>query len=192
MAADDIVLWRIAKHTLLYTATDLSGGGAKITGGRWNSKGIAVTYAASSIALATLETLAHLGDNIAIRNTFLVKIEVPAALWRQRECVTASQLDPTWAAEPPGCTSVHHGDKWLNPGLCPLLLVPSVIVPEEYNVLINPAYTAGKHSGGHSDGHSDGQSGGHSDGQSGGQSSEHGIEPITARVLRQFVYDPRL
>lgn len=160
MAAAEVHLWRIAKHTLQYRADDLSGGGAKITGGRWNSKGQPVVYAATGIALATLETLAHLGDNIAIRNAFLVRISVPPALWKQRQIISTEQLDPTWNAEPPGSTSVALGDAWLHGAGSALLLVPSVIVPEEYNVLINPAHAASAR--------------------------------ITASVLRQFIYDPRL
>jgi RES domain-containing protein len=140
VVAKSVVLWRIAKHTSQYLATDLSGGGAKTTGGRWNSKGIPVVYAASTIALATLETLAHLGDNIAIRNAFLVQITVPASLWKKREIVEATNLPPTWVAEPPGLTTINFGDSWLTNLSAPFLLVPSVIIPEEYNVLINPAY----------------------------------------------------
>ncbi len=140
MAVAAPVLWRIAKHTTEYPATDLSGGGAKLTGGRWNSKGVAVVYAATTIALATLETLAHLGGNIAIRNAFLVQISVPAALWTRREIIEAKDLPPTWLAEPPGSTTIEFGDGWLKGLSAPLLLVPSVIVPEEYNVLINPSH----------------------------------------------------
>lgn len=134
------VLWRVAKQTAQYEAKDLIGGGARVTGGRWNSKGNAVVYASTSIALATLETLAHLGDSIAIRNAFLVHVIVPASVWSDREVVHASQLDPTWLAEPPGSTSIRFGDEWLTSGRSAILLVPSVIVPEESNVLINPAH----------------------------------------------------
>lgn len=134
------LLWRIAKHTARYPATDLSGDGAKSTGGRWNSKGVPVVYAATSIALATLETLAHLGDNIAIRNAFLLEVAVPAALWKKREIIEAKDLPPTWVAEPPGSTTITFDDEWLHDLSAPLLLVPSVIVPEEYNVLINPIH----------------------------------------------------
>ena len=140
MSATTTTLWRIAKHTAQYAATDLSGGGAKIAGGRWNTKGIPVTYAATTISLATLEILAHLGDNIAIRNIFLVRIHIPDAVWRLREIITAEELDTTWVAEPPGSCTVEFGDAWLKSLSAPLLMVPSVIVPEEYNVLINPAH----------------------------------------------------
>ncbi len=140
MPPQPTTLWRIAKHTAQYAATDLSGGGAKAVGGRWNSKGVETVYASSSIALATLETLAHLGDNIAIRNAFLVSITVPPSVWRKREMIEADELDPTWLAEPPGLTSIRFGDAWLRGNTAALLLVPSVIIPEEYNVLINPSH----------------------------------------------------
>lgn len=133
------VLWRIAKHTSLYKATDLTGGGAKTTGGRWNSKGVSVVYTSTTIALATLETMAHLGD-INIRNAFLAKVAVPQAVWDLREYVEANDFDPTWLAEPPGSTSINYGDDWLRGLTAPLLMVPSAIIPEEYNVLVNPVH----------------------------------------------------
>lgn len=139
-ARSDQTVWRIAKHTEQYHAADLSGAGAKSSGGRWNSKGKAVVYASSTIALATLETLAHLGQNIALRNAFLVKIAIPASVWRAREIVEARELDITWVAEPAASTTIEFGDAWLEGGNAPLLLVPSVLVPEEYNVLVNPAH----------------------------------------------------
>lgn len=147
MARGDQQVWRIAKHTQQYGAADLSGGGAKMTGGRWNSKGRPLVYAASSIALATLETLAHLGDNIAIRNAFLVRIDIPASVWRKREMIEAGDLDVTWVAEPPGSTTIGVGDAWIDAVSSCVLLVPSVLVPEEYNVLINPAHAASRRIG---------------------------------------------
>ena len=135
-----IILWRIAKDTRDFTSTDLTGGGAAITGGRWNSEGNHVVYASTSISLCTLETLAHLGDDIACRNRFLVSIEIPGNLWKNREIRTPKQLPPTWVAEPPGLGSTQVGDAWLKAGNGLLLLVPSVIVPEEFNVLINPKH----------------------------------------------------
>lgn len=140
MECGDQLLWRISKHTVQYHASDLSGGGAKRTGGRWNSQGTAVVYAASTIALATLEMRVHLGDNIAIRNAFLVRIHVPAAVWKLREVIAANDLDVTWLVEPPGSTTIGFGDAWLRKMSAPLLMIPSVIVPEEFNVLINPGH----------------------------------------------------
>ena len=135
-----VALWRIAKATPHYAADDLSGGGAAEFGGRWNSKGKHVVYAASSIALATLETLAHLSDGIAARNRFLVRISVPGDVWKRRIEVLADELPPTWLAEPPARATMTLGDRWLASGASALLAVPSVIVHEEFNVLINPAH----------------------------------------------------
>lgn len=142
MARGEVSLWRIAKHTPDFSADDLSGGGAKLTGGRWNSKGNAVVYTSRSISLAVLETLVHLGDNVPIRNAFLIRVLVPATVWRLREQVKVAKLDVTWLAEPPGLSSLRLGDEWLAAMRSPLLLVPSVIVPEESNVLINPTHPA--------------------------------------------------
>lgn len=142
--ASGVVLWRIAKHTADYRADDLSGGGAKKVGGRWNGKGWAVVYASRSIALATLETLAHLGDDIAIRNAFLVRIDVPPSVWKRREYIAPEDLDPTWSAEPPGMNTIEFGNAWLTGCSAALLEVPSVLVPEECNVLINPAHPDAK------------------------------------------------
>lgn len=142
MSAGEVSLWRIAKDTREYRADDLSGGGAKITGGRWNSKGRPVVYASTSIALSALETLVHRGDNLAIRNAFLVRLTVPQSVWKLRDQVGADELEPTWLAEPAGSTTICFGDDWLDHVGAPLLMVPSVIVPEEFNVLLNPAHPA--------------------------------------------------
>jgi RES domain-containing protein len=141
-AQRDVCIWRIAQDLPYRRATDLSGNGAKFSGGRWNSKGQVAVYAASTIALATLETLAHLNDDIATRNTFVLKVHVPGSVWQLREVIEANELDPTWLAEPPSSTTIDFGDQWLLGGSAPLLLVPSVIVPEKYNLLINPAHAA--------------------------------------------------
>ncbi|MEO7496390.1 MAG: RES family NAD+ phosphorylase [Massilia sp.] len=140
MARGDRHLWRVAKHSPLHHAAALDGMGAKLTGGRWNSKGKSVVYASSTIALATLETLVHLVSRIGIRNAFLVDIVVPGPVWKARHILRAAELDPTWVCEPPALTSMFLGDRWLSNGDTALMLVPSVIVPEEYNILINPAH----------------------------------------------------
>lgn len=140
MAQDDVVLWRIAKETPDYAADDLTGGGAKLAGGRWNRKGTPAVYASTSIALATLETLAHLGGNISICNAFLVRVTVPSALWAQRMTLRLDSLAPAWLAEPPGMASIDVGDAWLHARSHALLLVPSIMVPEECNVVVNPLH----------------------------------------------------
>lgn len=132
-----VALWRIAQETRDYRADDLSGGGAAKTGGRWNSVGQFVVYTSRSVALAYLETLAHLGRE-APRNRFLVRVTVPEKVWKRARWAKEKDLPKTWRAEPAGLGSVQFGDQWLAGGQSALLCLPSVIVPEDTNVLINP------------------------------------------------------
>ena len=134
----NVAAWRIAVETPAYSAHDLHGLGAKTTGGRWNSKGVPVVYCARTIALATLETVHYFGRESLPFNRYLVRIEIPDTVWDARQV-----LDPVpagWDAIPAGLTSIAAGDAWIASRQSAVLLVPSVIVPDEYNVLINPAH----------------------------------------------------
>ena len=133
-------LWRIAAETRKYPATDLSGAGAAEYPGRWNDIKEPVVYCAPTIAMAVLETAAHIDDLGLPLNRFLVVIEVPDTVWARREEIDAAALPPTWAAIPAGRASVRIGSDWLASRRSPILVVPSVIVPEEWAALINPRH----------------------------------------------------
>jgi len=137
-------LWRIATDTPHYRADDLSGTGAKITGGRWNRPGTALLYAAESIALAALETVVHLTGGMPLPlNRILVRIDVPEAEWAARTVFDRDAGAAVgWDVEPPGIVSLDWGDTWAAAGTRLLAEVPSVVVPEASNVLINPAHPA--------------------------------------------------
>ena len=134
------VLWRIATDTREYEAHDLSGTGAEQTGGRWNRPGRPLVYAASTASLACLETVVHLNASDLPLNRFLVRIEVPASAWAARHAYSAAELPVGWSAIPEGKVSLDIGDAWLRTAPSALLVVPSVIVPEDCNVLINPLH----------------------------------------------------
>jgi RES domain-containing protein len=136
------VLWRIASDTPAYEAHDLTGKGAEQTGGRWNARDTPVVYTSLSQALACLETVVHLGANGLPLNRYLVRIEVGDAVWALAEAVDPASLAVGWDAEPPGRVSIRFGTEWLRSLRSPLLIVPSVIVPDERNVLINPRHPA--------------------------------------------------
>jgi RES domain-containing protein len=135
-----VKLWRIAAETRRYAATDLSGQGAAISPGRWNQEAEAVVYSAPTIAIAVLETAAHIDDGGLPMDRYLVEIEVPATVWKARITLTASQLPPQWDAIPAGMASASAGSRWLGGRKSAILLVPSVIVPEDCAALINPAH----------------------------------------------------
>ena len=135
-----MILWRIASETRQYGAADLSGAGAAAKPGRWNAIGEAVLYAAPTIAMAVLETAAHIDDAGLPQNRFVVRIDVPEKMWRARITLGVDALPVAWAAIPAGRTSVGFGSRWIREGASALLEVPSVIVPEETVVALNATH----------------------------------------------------
>jgi RES domain-containing protein len=135
-------VWRIATDAPGYTADDLTGAGAKQSGGRWNRPGSAMLYCASNISLAVLETFVHLKAGGLPLNRYLVELTIPDAVW-----TGAIALAPPvgWDAIPAGKVSLDEGDRWLKSGRSAVLIVPSAIVGEECNVLINPLHPDAKH-----------------------------------------------
>lgn len=133
-----LTVWRIGADTPDYEAHGLSGKGAETTGGRWNRKGVPMIYTSVSRALACLETVVHFsgGDPLPL-NRYLVQITIPLALWGSRV-----EFDPAhhvgWDAEPAGKVSMDWGTAWIHGKTTLLAKVPSVIIPEEHNILINP------------------------------------------------------
>ena len=134
-----VTLWRIGVDAPAYEADELNGKGAEISGGRWNRVGVPIVYTSTTRALACLETVVHLADEPLPLNRYLVRVTVPAQAW-----TTATVLDPStlvgWDAEPVGRASVDWGTNWAKAKATLLALVPSIVVPEELNVLINPRH----------------------------------------------------
>src|SRR3990172_3672679 len=108
--------------------------------GRWNDDKEPVVYCAPAIAMAVLETAAHVDDSGLPLNRYLVEIDVPDDVWAKREETDIAKLPPTWAAIPAGRAGVKVGSNWLSSLTSPILMVPSVIVPEERVSLINPKH----------------------------------------------------
>lgn len=133
-------VWRIASDTRDFLAEDLSGRGAEKTGGRWNRAGSPIVYCAGSIALACLETVVHLRVAGLPLNRFLVRVDIPDEVWARRQTLQAASLPVGWSAIPEGLVSVEFGQRWLASMASAVLELPSVIVPEENNCLINPRH----------------------------------------------------
>jgi RES domain-containing protein len=135
-----MILWRIATETRQFIANDMSGSGAARNPGRWNQSGQAVLYAAPTIAIAVLETAAHIDDGGLPLNRFLVRLDIPPDVWRKRRELSPATLPPTWSSIPAGATSAEIGSEWIKSQGSAMLLVPSVIVPEERAALVNPRH----------------------------------------------------
>jgi RES domain-containing protein len=129
------VLYRIARTKY---AKDLSGEGARLAGGRWNHKGTPLIYTASSRSLACLEALVHMSQADFLIKRRIVLIEIPKKI--APITIDQSGLPKNWRQHPPPFTSADIGTRWAESMKSLLLQVPSVVVPCEFNMLINPAH----------------------------------------------------
>jgi len=135
-----VKVWRIATETRQYAANDLSGAGAAKNPGRWNDVNEPIVYCATSIALAVLETAAHIDIAGFPLNRFVVEIDVPDPVWGAKMQTGAAALPGAWNAIPAGRASVQVGSQWLASNGSAIHLVPSVIVEEEWCALLNPGH----------------------------------------------------
>ncbi len=125
-------LWRISNHL------SLAGDGSLRTPGRWHTRGRRVVYCAQSPAAALLEILVHFEidlQDLPVRYR-LLKIEARDDAHIER--VSVDQLPPDWLERTEVTRAI--GDRWLTRGSAALLIVPSAIVPQTFNVLLNPAH----------------------------------------------------
>lgn len=129
-------LYRICQEIF---ADDLSGNGARLFGGRWNSEGMYALYAASSRSLALLETLAHTPAKMLQQKIYmLVTLSVPDNLLPQE--INVKKLSAGWDAPDIRPFTKKTGDNFLLSKKNLLLSVPSVLMPEENNFVLNPLH----------------------------------------------------
>jgi len=123
-----------------YLKSTLTGIGASMTKGyRWNSLNTKLVYTAESRALATLEVAVHLDLSEDLpTDRYFVEIEIPDDISIQE--VHLKDLPKDWDAKPPIATTQIIGDDFVTDNLAAVLKVPSAIVPQEYNYLLNPAH----------------------------------------------------
>ena len=126
-----IVCWRMVPQNRALQA--FSGEGARLFGGRWNSVGTPVVYTSESIALATLELCVHLDRDVSLKKYRVFPVEFSAEFVKELE-----SLPEGWDHDPISPSSMEAGDLWAKEGSTPVLKVPSVIVPSEYNYVLNP------------------------------------------------------
>lgn len=135
IAAAQACVWRLVKERHAETAFD--GDGARLHGGRWNSPGVRMVYTSGSLALAALETLVHLDTALPLPRfiAFAVRLD-------PKDILTA-ELPPAYSfgGSLPSLKETRRiGDEWIASGASLGLRVPSAIVPQESNVLLNPAH----------------------------------------------------
>ena len=130
-----MIVYRLSKGMYRY---DLSGKGAELAGGRWNSKGTAILYTSESIALCTVEVAVHMPLGIVPKDYHLVQIEIPDDLPYQQ--IREADLPKTWKSFPHANVTQEMGDKFVTQGDHLVLKVPSATVQGTYNYLVNPRH----------------------------------------------------
>lgn len=128
-------LWRLSRAP--YLAQALEGQGALRSGGRWNSRGVAVVYTSASLELALLEALVHLDLDLLPADYWWLCLEVDDALIGG----PPRRLPKDWDLPPPYQPAVQRiGDRWIEAGETLALRVPASVLPERHNVLLNPRH----------------------------------------------------
>lgn len=130
-----VTAWRITKNK--YQDSAFTGEGAEIAGGRWNSQGTRIVYASSSISLSILEILVHLENSSVLSSYSVIPFHFDEKLI---SVLKEADLPRGWADHPPPVSSQQIGDSWVQDQTSLLLKVPSVVVPLEFNYLLNPAH----------------------------------------------------
>lgn len=127
-----MILWRVSNYKTL------DGAGGLYVSGRWHTKGHPVIYCTLNPATALLETLIHLEIDPEDRpeRFQMLRIEGPDSLSMER--IEAGGLSRGWAKDISSTQTI--GDRWLFERRSLLLQVPSVLVPETWNVLVNPQH----------------------------------------------------
>lgn len=130
-----MLFWRICRRR--YAAEAASGEGARLYGGRWNSRGVRVVYASTSLALAAVETFVNLEPNLRPADLVFIAGEVPDAIEIGR--VDPKILPAGWHGTRDESLR-RFGDIWIHDGKTAALLVPSAAISGEWNVLLNPGH----------------------------------------------------
>lgn len=127
--------WRIVLERFAREA--FSGEGARLYGGRWNSPGHPAVYAAGSRALAVLEMLVHLEMPQLLERYQLFEAVLPESLITE---LAVKNLPRDWRDDPVPKSAQAVGDEWIEKASSAVLCVPSVLIPEEHNYLLNPRH----------------------------------------------------
>jgi RES domain-containing protein len=130
-----LTVWRIcrAQHARF------DGEGARLYGGRWNHPGAAVVYTSGSLSLAALELFVHVDTDLLPVDLVSVPAQIPARL--ARSVLDERELPARWRTCPPPEALQDLGSQWAERGETAVLSVPSVVITEERNYLLNPGHT---------------------------------------------------
>lgn len=128
-----MLVYRLAREKYI---RDLSGKGARIYGGRWNQKGTSILYTSEHCSLALLELLVHTSHNLLPEDICLLKLSISDEINISK--LEIEDLPAHWKQFPAPYSLGILGTKWCTAGKTAILKVPSVVVPNEWNILLSP------------------------------------------------------
>lgn len=135
--ADVLTAWRLVRSKYGNRSDAFSGEGSRLFGGRWNSPGARVVYVSSNLSLAALETLVHADRRRFERNYVAFKLCITEKFVLE---LRDEDLPEDWQVRVVSEGARRVGDAWLAEQASVVLSVPSVIIPEERNYLLNPEH----------------------------------------------------
>lgn len=130
-----MIVYRLSKSEW---SSDLSGKGAAISGGRWNSRGNALLYSSQSRALCTAEIAVHVPLGMIPVDYCLITIEIPDEVPLIE--INPDNLKPGWKSYPGDLSTRVIGDQFIREKKYLVMKVPSAVVPGDFNFLINPGH----------------------------------------------------
>ncbi len=129
-----MIVWRLCKKK--YSLTALDGEGARLYGGRWNHKNTRLAYCSGTLSLAALEMLVHVDPASFPDDLVAIEIDLPDDV--PRKTLRPHDLRSDWQANPSPDSLKDIGSQWARMRSEAVLVVPSVVVPQELNYLVNP------------------------------------------------------
>ena len=129
-----MIVWRIVRRA--HAALD--GEGARLYGSRWTPRGLTAVFTSATLSLAALERFVHTDPDL--QSTDLVSVEVEIRPNIRLDSIAVSDLPVRWREYPAPAELASIGEHWLREARTVALSVPSVVVPRERNVILNPAH----------------------------------------------------
>jgi RES domain-containing protein len=131
------ITWRLTPSAF---ARALDGEGASLAGGRWNSRGNPMLYTSSHLSLCVLEVLVNIPPRIRNDLTAFEAVRLTIPDDAKTTEIGIGEFEAMLSAADPRAVCRAAGDRWIAEGRNLVLAAPSVIIPEEQNLMLNPAH----------------------------------------------------
>ncbi len=133
-------VWRICRKP--HSNDALNGRGGLFASGRWHTKGRRVVYSSGTLSLATLELLVNVDHDLMPFDFVQIEIKIPDHCEVER--INQNKFSSDWRSYSSPEKLQQRGNTWLEEERTPVLEVPSAVIPEEANFLLNPAHPDAK------------------------------------------------